>query len=639
MAYNTNPFLERMSERTTSDLDFVRLFSPKIFEKLEDDAFDGGVHIFRSAPGAGKTTLLRAFTPTALHGFWNRRSSPELTEAFQKLVSRGVLDEQNRPQFLGVLLSCASGYADLPPGADIKHEGLFRALLDCRIVLRTLRSVGSLLGFNTPEQLDTIRLEYDGLADDIKGIPRLPSALELANWAEQHEQRVYAQLDAFMGQSTADMPMHLQFEGTLWLQAVRFVVQGREVATKRLLMIDDLHKLRRKQRELLIDELTVQRPTIPIWLAERSIALGNSLLSQGIRQGREIREYTLEEMWSGQKGRQFATFAQNILDRRMAMQDVVDSRSFSQCLRGELVIDEIISEVDRGIKKFREGMQQLESNPRYREWLARAEQRSSEASIEAMVELYVTRILMYRDLSKRQISLDLSLSTEEFEDRDNSQVRGAAEIFMHDELKIPYYFGLDRLCVMASSNIEELLTLAAALYAGMQNKQVLRKPEPTLSPAEQEKLIKEAVKRKRDFIPKNHTEGLRAQRLLDSIGVFCREKTFVLNAPYAPGVTGVRLSQTELNKVDSASKARAEKSALLLRVLAECAAENLLVAKSSAASTSRESGTVFYLNRTLCVHYGLPLQQGGWQDVSVTDLIDWMDRGLTPSRKRRLEMT
>ena len=45
------------------------------------------------------------------------------------------------PQVLGVLLSCASGYADLPPGATLDREGLFRALLDCRVVLRTLRSL------------------------------------------------------------------------------------------------------------------------------------------------------------------------------------------------------------------------------------------------------------------------------------------------------------------------------------------------------------------------------------------------------------------------------------------------------------------------------------------------------------------
>lgn len=639
MAYRANPFLERMSERTTSDLDFARLFSPKILEKLAEDAFDGGLHIFRSAPGAGKTTLLRAFTPTALSAFWSARRSPELTESFQRLIARGVLDDQDGPQVLGVLLSCASGYADLPPGANITQEGLFRALLDCRIVLRTLRSVGALLGFSTPEQLSSISLEYEDAVADLKGIPLLCNAHELATWAEQHEQHVYAQLDAFAGHRNVGMPLHLRFEAVLWLQAVRFLFNGRTVAPKRLLMIDDLHKLRRKQRSLLIDEFTILRSTIPIWLAERTSALGEGLFSQGARQGRDLHEYTLEDMWSGPKGpHQFVTFAQNILDRRMTMQDVVASGSFSQCLRGGFVQDEIREEVERGIQLFQEEVQRHQSNLRYSEWLARAEQRTAEPSIDSLVDLYVMRILLARDEAKRQMTLELALSTDELEDRDNSQVRGAAEIFMHEELKIPYYFGLDRLCVMATSNIEELLSLAAALYVGLQAKQVLRKPELILSPLEQEKLLKEAAKRKREFIPRNHTEGSRAQRLLDSIGVYCREKTFAPNAPYAPGVTGVRLSQAELAKLNSASKPLANQGALVMRVLAECAAENLLVVKPSSASTSRDSGTIFYLNRTLCAHYDLPLQMGGWQDVAANDLIDWMDRGLTPSRRHRLEM-
>jgi hypothetical protein len=146
----------------------------------------------------------------------------------------------------------------------------------------------------------------------------------------------------------------------------------------------------------------------------------------------------------------------------------------------------------------------------------------------------------------------------------------------------------------------------------------------------------EAAKRKREFIPKNHTEGTRAQRLLDAIGAFCRQKTFVPNAPYAPGVTGIRLSQEELAKLDSHRTGLIESISVLKRVLTECVAENLLVTRSSAASTSRDSGTVFYLNRTLCAHYGLPLQMGGWQDVGIEDLVDWMERG--PGRRKLLGM-
>ncbi|HEU0142735.1 MAG TPA: hypothetical protein VFQ79_23635 [Bryobacteraceae bacterium] len=153
MAYRANPFLDRMSERTTSDQEFVRLFSPKILERLAEDAFEGALHIFRSPPGGGKTTLLRAFTPTALRAFWNARRVQEMSESYQRLSARQILDEHSGPQMLGVLLSCASGYADLPPGATVAQEGLFRALLDCRVVLRSLRSLATLLGFSSPKRI------------------------------------------------------------------------------------------------------------------------------------------------------------------------------------------------------------------------------------------------------------------------------------------------------------------------------------------------------------------------------------------------------------------------------------------------------------------------------------------------------
>jgi hypothetical protein len=631
MAYNANPFLERMSERTTSDTEFVRLFSPKILEKLAEDAFVGAVHVFRSAPGAGKTTLLRAFTPPALRAFWNSRKLPELSESFQKLLNRGLLTDDDSPQLVGVYLSCASGYADLPSGEALQHEGLFRALLDCRIVLRTLRSLGALLGFSAPEQLAEISLDHTRLPT-LRGIPVLENALELANWAEDHERLVYAQLDAFTGPAGTSFPAHVRFEGVLWLQSIQFFHEGRTVGGQRLLMVDDIHRLRRKQRALLIDELTVLRPSIPVWLAERTIALGTELLSQGAREGRDLHEYNLDRMWSDPRGmNQFASYAQNILDRRMKNQDAVPAGSFTQCLRDKLVSSEVRAQVAVGIQRFRDEVRRHQSKLRYTQWLARAEQYTVDQNLESLLELYVTRILLVRDESKRQLSLDLTLTEEELEDRDSSQVRGAAELFMHEELSIPYYFGFERLCVMATSNVEELLALAAALYVGLQAKQVLGKSEPFLSPLEQEKLLREAVARKHGFIPTSHSQGTRAQRLLDSIGAFCYEQTFAPNAPYAPGVTGVRLSRWELAKLTGQGKTLNSASATIQQVLAECVSENLLVQRESQATGSRDSGTVFYLNRSLCAHYGLPLQMGGWRDVSVGELIKWMERRLTRS--------
>src|SRR5260370_25897710 len=186
---------------------------------------------------------------------------------------------------------------------------------------------------------------------------------------------------------------------------------------------------------------------------------------------------------------------------------------------------------------------------------------------------------------------------------------------------------------MATSNIEELLFLRADLYEALQAKQVLRKPSLRLSPQEQEKLLCESGRRRLHFVPKNHTEGTRAKQLLEAIGSFCRERTFLPTAPYAPGVTGVRLSQSELAMLHSNLPARRSERLTFNRVLAECVAENLLLARPSSATTGRESGMVFYLNRSLCADFGLPLQLGGWQDVTVETLVQWMERGRTPQRK------
>ena len=628
MPISSNPFLERMSERTKSDHEFVTLFSPKILDKLAEDAFEGAVHIFRSPPGGGKTTLLRAFTPTALRAFWNARHVQEMNESYQRLTNRKIINEIDGPQLLGVLLSCASGYADLPSGAAINRDGLFRALLDCRVVLRSLRNVALLIGYNTLDNLDSVTLEYDDIGKDLKSIPILLSAGDLLKWAEQQEREVYTALDYVADESLIVKLAHVRFESVLWLQSVRFIFKGRIIAPKRLLMIDDLHKLRKNQRLLLIQELTDMRPIIPVWLAERNIVLGEELLAQGIRQDRELKQYALEEMWRSRGQSQFVAYATNILDRRLSMQTQIPLSPFATFLRETLQPDDVMDQVLKGIEKIKLEIERHRTNPRYSEWIRLTEQSLSILSVETLRNAYTTRILLARDEGKVQLSLDLMpLSKEDYNNRDNSQVQGASEIFLNNDFKIPYFYGIDRLCVLATNNIEELLNLAAALYEELIAKQILGKPDIVLSPHEQEKMIKEVAKKKRNFIPKNHTEGTRAQRLIDAIGNFCREKTFLINAPYAPGVTGIRLSQSEMIKLNQKSTPLAEQYSILNKVLYECVAENLFVSHQSSASTSRECGNIFYLNRTLCAYYGLPLQMGGWQDVSVKDLIEWMEHG------------
>ncbi|MCZ7600141.1 MAG: hypothetical protein M5U09_23715 [Gammaproteobacteria bacterium] len=242
--------------------------------------------------------------PACSGSFWHAKADNELKESFPLFVEKGVLDDQEGPQLLGILLSCASGYADLPAALSSTEEGIFRALLDCRVVLRTMRSLSAYLGHIDDNSIDAIRLEYGEGARDIQFIPKLSSPKALIAWAEKQEKRIYAELDAFAARDNNELPVSRRFESVLWLQSVRFVRNDIPIAPNRLLMLDDLHRLRHKQRNLLVDELTVQRPEMPIWLAMRTLVLGDDFLSQGARSERDIYDYALEELWGWPKGHQ-----------------------------------------------------------------------------------------------------------------------------------------------------------------------------------------------------------------------------------------------------------------------------------------------------------------------------------------------
>jgi len=425
----------------------------------------------------------------------------------------------------------------------------------------------------------------------------------------------------------------------LWLESVHFFRNGREIAPQRLLMVDDLHKLRDSQRAFLVTELTELRSTVPVWLAGRSISFGRQLVSQGGRPGRDFSVHSIDELWTTDRGTHqlpaFAAFVENILDRRLAQQNAIASRRFRSLLANDLNEEDIREQLQRGIDLFREFVAPLRSDPQYAIWLERADELARHVTYENVRTLYTMRIQIARNQRRPQLRLDLTPLPAAELDRDSGKEDRAAEIFMREELKIPYYFGLERIAALATFNVEEMLQLAAALYEGLRNKQVLRR-ELVLTPVEQEKLLIAAARKRLEFIPRTHTQGTRARLLLTGIGAFCRSRTFEPNAPYAPGVTGVMLREANITQLETRTSPFGQAAETLVEVLAECIAENLLVAKPSAATTGRDAGKIFYLNRTLCAHFGLPVQHGGWQEVQIEDLIEWMQRGPTPNRKNGL---
>lgn len=160
MTLQGNTFLSRTSELTASDDEFIGSFSPKVLPVVPDTAFKVPLTILQSSPGGGKTSIMRLFTPGVLVKLKGRQNEPQIKEISNHLQGWGVL-ENSTPRMVGVLLSCASGYADLgsvlPDGEAAK---VFRALLSARIVSRMLKVVCSINEWEFPNDLKFLHLGY-----------------------------------------------------------------------------------------------------------------------------------------------------------------------------------------------------------------------------------------------------------------------------------------------------------------------------------------------------------------------------------------------------------------------------------------------------------------------------------------------
>ncbi len=135
-----NAFAIRTSETSSPDDVLSRYFAPEVLNILPQDLFATGALVLRSAPGGGKTSILRIFTPGPLvQVIRNRHLSPH-DEIYRSLTQLGVVEDDTALAF-GILVPCSSGYAEIGPQLEERSSrALFRALVNARIILRTLRA-------------------------------------------------------------------------------------------------------------------------------------------------------------------------------------------------------------------------------------------------------------------------------------------------------------------------------------------------------------------------------------------------------------------------------------------------------------------------------------------------------------------
>ena len=601
-----NLFRARTAENISDDHEFVSLFGLDILDIFDSADMWEKIQIIQSSRGGGKTSLLRIFSPRSLNEIKASSNASKLRKRMQKL---DVFSADGEIKVLGVFLSLLGNYSvlenmdfDLPT-----RNRLFFALLSSKIVIAALRSVCKLKRVDFQDVADRIHVKRPDDHDIRACVPVPCSGKTLYHWAARVEERAY---DVIEGHESVQK--NLGGYETLSLihliQPGNILYDGKAVAEKTLLMLDDADKLTREQRVNLGDALANLR--IPrIWMAERLESLAqNELLSPLGTMGREYgKPLIVEKFWQKHGHRKFASMLETIATRR-AQQSSDRIRAFK--LDGHLDDgwnDKFQTAINAESAKL---MKKFGAKRKYRDWFDEREN-STKSLAEQAADWRKLEILIERAERKKQMSLitDEILLEEEFQE--HTQVKNVSKFYIHDEYKIPYYFGFDTLATLSSYNMQQFLELSSDLFDEMINARF--DSAYAVPPERQQNILRSAVER-RWHHAMQEIQNSRLEEFLRNVAGFCRQETLLPNAPYL-GVTGLAISMEDLARLrDPSFLERNPNYSLLAETLSTCFAHNLLIQTPDVLQGAK--GTrhlVLYLNRLLCLKYGLPLEYGGWR--------------------------
>jgi hypothetical protein len=629
-----NPFRLRASEAIESDTTFLNLFGPGMLDLLPSgpQLWDKP-QIFRSAPGAGKSSLLRLFTPTVLLTLYAFRRNDDLKELYQKMSEMGVIGEDG-PMLLGVFHSCARNYATLEDLEfdPARKERLLFGLLNARVVLAALRSSLALRQLDYPADLGRITLGSNVVEAFGSTFSASSTGEDLHRWATELEAAVCDAIDSFGGSDLKGLPGSETFSALSLLQRDSLLIDQKPVAEHVLLLLDDVHHLTHRQRARVLKVVAELRAGVGIWLAERFEALGaDEMLSSGTAEGRDYEgEILLERFWREHQ-RKFETLLMNVADRRASAAVDVEVSSLDSCLQASLDGPEWAEKYELAIPPVRDRViKMVTGRSQFRAWIETQDNAGGTARDRA-IGWRALEILVHREIKREQRSFDFPLSASELTERSDSQLKAAAELFLSQEFNLPYYFGPRKLATLASWNIEQFMRLAGDEFEEVVSSRTVRRA-PTLDAGRQDALLRMASTSLWSEIPRRARNGEKVLKLLDSIGRFCRQRTYEPSASYDPGVTGIAISMKDKESLqDSAFLERNPEYSVLAEVLAAAIANNLLEPRLDARAKGG-SWMVLNLNRLLCVSLDLPLGYGGWKEQHLRNLHAWMTAGYKPKQ-------
>lgn len=629
----SNPFTMRSSESIEKQQTFLKLFGSGVLDVLPDDCFLNKITIFRSGPGGGKTSLFRLFAPESLreiatHGSENKDLLNSL-QKFQVISNKG-------PELLGVYLRLSdyASFQDLNVDEDTKNKYLF-SLIGYRLILKLLNGILILKNLDH-DQLHRIKIGKPVGEHNLANSPLPCTGKELYEWSSKMEQKICGIINRFDILQDTSILMYDNIEHIYSMVAKNIFLDDQPIVQNVLIMLDDLHELRKTQRANLLKKITPTRFPIPIWIAERLEALELDELIPGFR-GREYNTVYLEEHWESSRGKTFETFVKSISIKRAQLANLdFEINSIHEHLEGSIDLSEWNSkfqDISMELKNRLHKLSHIKST--YDDWIANQEEKI-QTPIDNMIDWEILNIKIAREEKNAQKKLfDYPL---ESEDEDDSGLKAAAEFFIHDEFKVPYFFGFSKIAKLATFNVEQFLEIASELFDEIVSQKIKNKKNDILLAHRQEEIIKKIAKTHWEQIPKRNRNGREIINFLTSFKEFARSQTMQPNAPYPPGVTGVGISKKFYEQIIDPEIQKTNKNFKhLAEILQSCISHNYLKAKYEARQGKQGSEvTILYLNRLFCANFNLPLGRGGWRYKNPDELCEWSGMELKPTKKRRV---
>lgn len=628
---------------------FCNNFAVEVLDSIQPHHFDVPV-VLRSVPGSGKTSLMQILAAPWLVEVVRRPN--DYVPLAEQLEAIGVLGEGGKPRISGALINLERDFSPImdvgatPANAMI----VFKRLVDARVLAAHLTSARLLTGSKSDDDLaitvPTDRPDLTAVLRELGSDSDVSiDAGQIETWTLSVELLVRKLLYDLEPFDWATIHQYSDdFMSFRLLEQATIEFRGQPTSFRPVTFLDDLHRLRREQRDAILDLIDRRAVTRGLWVAERTEVLPaehlvgdapaamHSVPRKLGEDGRDLVVIDLTATNNTQRSTAYTKMLKSVARKRAAtdLQTYADTNTDFLHLLDEVDGTDWASVETRVVERLHKV-----GDARFEIWvdhLTSAAANVDKTDAERVKDLRGGLSLIQAEQRKAQeeLFLGIPLPAEELQKRINASVREAALVTLGREYpkQVPIYYGSRPFISLANQNVSQLLRVGADIFDVVLGTAAKGRASPAPSARQQHRTIKASSDHFWRGIPGRHDAGHEVQSLLLAIGRFAMRMNADRPTSYAPGITGVALTMRDLRiLVNPSAREAIPGGDALLRALYEAVANNYLTKYEDASrGPGNDKRAVFYVNRLLCPQWYLPLGHGGYRTRRVQEIASWMNR-------------